>query len=171
HKPLCDDFRHDLIGVVDSIAPLVAQREGERIGNVGRVRGFKLVKHRRIIAESCERSKNMRGAIVLVAMLLAAPALADSPDISARRLLSGWKDQDASMRMLAEVIASAFASGLSWRGSLAGKEVYCPPPALKGQRIMSALEQFRGDNPDMAEKPYGDTMAATLTRTFPCQRF
>jgi len=111
----------------------------------------------------------MRGAIVLVAMLLAAPALADSPDISARRLLSGWKDQDASMRMLAEVIASAFASGLSWRGSLAGKEVYCPPPALKGQRIMSALEQFRGDNPDMAEKPYGDAMAATLVRAFPCQ--
>ena len=27
---------------------------------------------------------------------------------------------------------------------------------------MSALEQFLGDNPDMAEKPYGDAMAATL---------
>ena len=63
----------------------------------------------------------MRGAIVPIAMLLTAatPALADPPDISARRLLSGWRDQDASTRMLAEVIASAFAGGLSWRGSLA----------------------------------------------------
>ena len=26
---------------------------------------------------------------------------------------------------------------------------------------MSALEQFLGDNPDMAEKPYGDAMAAS----------
>jgi hypothetical protein len=24
----------------------------------------------------------------------------------------------------------------TWRGSLAGKEVYCPPPGLKGQQIM-----------------------------------
>ncbi len=71
--------------------------------------------------------------------------------------------------MLAEVIASAFASGLSWRGSLAGKEVYCPPPGLKGQRIMSAFEQFIADNPDLADRPYGDAMAATLSRTFPCQ--
>ena len=73
------------------------------------------------------------------------------------------------MRMLAEVIASAFASGLSWRGALAGKEVYCPPPGLKGQQIMGAFEKFLGDNPDMAEKQYGDAMAATLSRTFPCQ--
>ena len=34
---------------------------------------------------------------------------------------------------------------------------------------MSAFERFLADNPDMAEKPYGDAMAATLTRTFPCQ--
>ncbi len=73
------------------------------------------------------------------------------------------------MRMLAEVIASAFASGLAWRGSLAGKDVYCPPAGLEGQRIMSAYEHFLGDNPNMAEKPYGDAMAATLAQTFPCQ--
>ena len=79
---------------------------------------------------------------LFAAALLTSAVYADTPDISARRLLSSWTDGDPSMRMLAEVIASAFASGLSWRGSLAGKEVYCPPPALKGQRIMSALEQF-----------------------------
>jgi hypothetical protein len=52
---------------------------------------------------------------------------------------------------------------------LAGKEVFCPPPGLKGQRIMSAFEQFLEDNPDMAERPYGDAMAASLSRAFPCQ--
>jgi len=72
-------------------------------------------------------------------------------------------------RMLAEVIASAFASGLSWSGSLGGKEIYCPPPGLKGQQAMSAFEQFLNDNPDMAEKPYGDAMATSLGRAFPCQ--
>ena len=70
----------------------------------------------------------MRGGIVLVAMLLASAVWAQSPDISARRLLSGWKAEDPSMRMLAEVIASAFASGLSWSSAHGGKEVYCPPP-------------------------------------------
>ena len=111
----------------------------------------------------------MRGAIILVAMLLAGSAWADSPDISARKLLSGWKDQDPSMHMLAEVIASAFASGLDWSGALGDKKVYCPPPGLKGQQIMSAFEQLLGDNPDMAERPYGDAMAASLSRAFPCQ--
>jgi hypothetical protein len=108
------------------------------------------------------------GATLFAAVLLTSPVCADSPDISARRLLSSWRDGDPSMRGLAEVIASAFASGLSWRGSVAGKEVYCPPAGLKGQQIMSALEQFLGDNPDLAEKPYGDAMAATLVRAFPC---
>ena len=73
------------------------------------------------------------------------------------------------MGMLAEVIASAFASGLSWSASLGGKEVYCPPADLKGQQVMTALERFIEDNPDMAEKPYGDAMAATLSRAFPCR--
>jgi Ssp1 endopeptidase immunity protein Rap1a len=111
----------------------------------------------------------MRGGIVLVAMLLTSSVWAQSPDISARRLLSGWKAEDPSMRMLAEVIASAFAGGLSWRGSLAGKDVYCPPPGLKGQQVMIAFEKFLEENPDMAEKPYGDAMAAALSRGFPCQ--
>ena len=111
----------------------------------------------------------MRGAIVSIALLLVAPALADPPDISARRLLSEWNGRDTSTRMLAEVIASAFAGGLSWRGSLAGKDVYCPPPGFKGQQVMIAFEKFLEENPDMGEKPYGDAMAAALSRGFPCQ--
>ena len=84
----------------------------------------------------------MRGAILFVALLLAPAAWADSPDISAKRLLSAWKGEEPSMSKLAEVIASAFSSGLSWHGSLAGKEVFCPLPGLNGHEIMSALEQF-----------------------------
>ncbi len=73
------------------------------------------------------------------------------------------------MRLLAEVIASAFAGGLSWNGSLAGKGIYCPPQGLKGQQVMSALEKYVGDNPDVAERPYGEAMAASLSRAFPCK--
>ena len=102
-------------------------------------------------------------------MLLTSSVGSQSPDISARRLLSGWKAEDPSMRMLAEVIASAFASGPSWSASMGDKAVHCPPPDLKGHEVMIAFEQFLGDNPDMAEKPYGDAMAASLSREFPCQ--
>ena len=55
------------------------------------------------------------------------------------------------MRMVAEVIASAFARRLSWTGSLEGKEVYCPPPGLKGGQVMTALDRFLASNPDLAE--------------------
>ncbi len=111
----------------------------------------------------------MRTAIVFVAMLLAVPAEADSPDISARRLLSEWNGQDPMTKMLAEVIAAAFSGGLSWRGTLRGKEIYCPPPGLKGHEIMTSFEQFLNDNSDMVERPYGDAMAASLSRAFSCQ--
>ena len=112
----------------------------------------------------------MRGVVFLIAaMLPALPVRADTPDISARRLLLEWNGQDPMTRMLAEVIAAAFSGGLSWRGSLAGKEIYCPPPGLKGHEIMISFEQFLNDNPDMADKPYGDAMASTLSRAFPCQ--
>jgi hypothetical protein len=57
-----------------------------------------------------------------------------------QRLLSSWKDEDPGMRMVAEVIASAFASGFSWGGDAAGKHAYCALPDLKGRRIMSAFE-------------------------------
>jgi hypothetical protein len=106
---------------------------------------------------------------VIVATLIAYTAHADGPDISAQRLLSAWKGDDANMRLVAEVIASAFASGLSWKGLLGGKEVYCPPPRLKGGQVMTTLDQFLASNPDMAEKSYGDAMAASLSRAFPCQ--
>jgi hypothetical protein len=72
------------------------------------------------------------------------------------------------MRMVAEVIASAFASGFSWGGDAAGKRAYCAPPDLKGPQIMGAFEAFVRDNPASAERPYGETMAATLRKAFPC---
>ena len=90
----------------------------------------------------CNLYRLTKCSLVFVAVLLGTAGSADFPDISARRLLSAWKDQDANMRMVAEVIASAFSSGLSWRGSLGGKEVYCPPPGLRGGQVMNALERF-----------------------------
>jgi hypothetical protein len=98
------------------------------------------------------------------AALIVSAAQADGPDISAQRLLSSWKGEDPGMKMVAEVIASAFASGLSWKGSLGGKEVYCPPPGLKGGQVMTALDQFFASNPGLAEKQYGDAMAVSLVQ-------
>jgi Rap1a immunity proteins len=49
------------------------------------------------------------------------------------------------------------------------RQIYCPPPGLKGHEIMIAFEQFLNDNPGMTEKPSGDAMAASLSRAFPCQ--
>jgi hypothetical protein len=70
-------------------------------------------------------------------------------------LLESWKGEDPNMRMVAEVIASAFASGLSWKGTLAGNEVYYPPRGLKGGEVMTALDEFLASNPNFAEKTYG----------------
>jgi Rap1a immunity proteins len=115
-------------------------------------------------------SKLYRAAVAaFTAALIASGARADGPDISAQRLLDNWKGEDPGMRMVAEVIASAFASGLSWRGTLAGKEVYCPPQGFKGGQVMATLDQFLVSNPDLAERSYGDAMAASLSRAFPCQ--
>jgi hypothetical protein len=105
---------------------------------------------------------------VFVAALVATAALADGPDISARRLLASWHDEDPGMRMVAEVIGSAFASGFSWGGDVAGKRAYCAPQDLKGRQIMSAFEEFLRDNPKMADEPYGAAMAGTLNKAFPC---
>jgi hypothetical protein len=73
-------------------------------------------------------------------MLIASAAQADGPDISAQRLLSSWQDEDPSMRMVAEVIASAFASGFSWGGDAAGKRVY---GRSLGQEVMMRLGRTR----------------------------
>jgi Rap1a immunity proteins len=105
---------------------------------------------------------------VFVVMLIASAARADGPDISAQRLLASWHDEDPSMRMVAEMIASAFASGFSWGGDAAGKRAYCAAPDLKGGQIMSAFEEFLRDNPKLADEPYGAAMAGTLSKAFPC---
>src|ERR1700685_2657444 len=99
-------------------------------------------------------SKMYRAAVVaFAAALITSAAQADGPNTSAQGLLSAWKGEDANMRMVAEVIASAFASGLSWKGTLAGKEVYCPPQGFKGRQVMAALDQFLVSNPDMVRIP------------------
>jgi hypothetical protein len=72
------------------------------------------------------------------------------------------------MRMVAEVIASAFASGFSWGGDAAGKRTYCAPPDLKGRQIMRAFEDLVKDNPTLGDRPYGESMAGTLIKSFPC---
>jgi hypothetical protein len=105
---------------------------------------------------------------VFVATLIASAARADGPDISAQHLLSSWHDEDPGMRMIAEVIASAFASGFSWGGDAAGKRVYCASPDIKGGQVMTAFEQFLRDNRKMADEPYGAAMAETLNEAFPC---
>jgi hypothetical protein len=107
-------------------------------------------------------------AAAFTVALITSAAQADGSNTSAQGLLSAWKGEDPNMRMVAEVIASAFASGLSWKGTLAGKEVYCPPQGLKGGQIMTALDQFLASNPNFAEKTYGDAMAISLSRAFPC---
>jgi hypothetical protein len=103
-----------------------------------------------------------------LAMLVASVAEAAGPDISAQRLLSSWQEGDPSMRMVAEMIASAFASGFSWGGNVAGKQVYCAQFDVRRHEIMSAFEGFLRDHPQMASEPYGAAMAATLSRAFPC---
>ena len=110
-------------------------------------------------------------AVALLATLLTGGAHADGADISAQRLLDSWHDDDPGMRMVAEVIASAFASGFSWGGGASGKSKYCAPSDLKGTLIMSAFAGFLKDNPKMADQPYGAAMSGTLMKTFPCGTF
>jgi hypothetical protein len=107
-------------------------------------------------------------AVVIVALTI--PGVRAGPeDATAQNLLENWKDGDPSTTAFAEVIASAFASGLFWGGHLGGTEVYCPAPNLGGQEIMSAFERFLKANPDMAGKPYGAAMATALRQAFPCE--
>ena len=106
---------------------------------------------------------------VFVATLIASAAQADGPDISAQRLLSAWKGEDPSMKMVAEVIASAFSSGLSWKGSARRKGTLLSAVGAEGRQVMTTPEHFLEHNPKMAEKSYGDAMAASLSRAFPCR--
>jgi hypothetical protein len=90
--------------------------------------------------------------------------------MSAQRLLASWQEGDPGMKMLAEVIASAFASGMSWAGTIEGHPVYCPPSTapLVGKQLMGILEHFVAENPDAADKTYDFALSASLSRAFPC---
>ena len=107
---------------------------------------------------------------VLLIVVWASVARADPANTTARALVAAWKDADRGMAAVAEVIASAFASGMSWAGTIEGRPVYCPPPTepLTGNQLMSILERFVADNPDAADKTYGFALPASLTRAFPC---
>ena len=107
-------------------------------------------------------------AIVCAAVLWASVAWAGPENATARALVAEWKDGDPGMTLVAEVIGSAFASGLAAAGKLGGGEVFCPPSDLGGKQIMSVLDRFVADNPDLADQPYGVAMAASLSRAFPC---
>jgi len=74
------------------------------------------------------------------------------------------------MAAVAEVIASAFASGMSWAGTIEGHPLYCPPPngAFTGNQAMSILESFIADHFETADKTYGLALSASLRQAFPC---
>ena len=74
------------------------------------------------------------------------------------------------MAAVAEVIASAFASGMSWAGAIEGHPLYCPPltAALTGNQAMSILESFIADHPETADKTYGLALSAGLRQAFSC---
>ena len=107
---------------------------------------------------------------VLLAALWTSDARAGPADTTARALIAAWKDADPGMAKVAEVIASAFAGGMSWAGTIEDRPVYCPPPTapLTGGQIMGILERFVADNPTSAEKTYGFALSASLSRAFPC---
>jgi hypothetical protein len=110
----------------------------------------------------------LRAIVVLGIMVLATGAFSGPQDATARRLLASWKDDELGVRAVAEVIASAFASGLAWAGTLAERGVYCPPPGLDGPKVMSALESYVGQHPRVSDQPYGEALAAALSGAFPC---
>jgi hypothetical protein len=109
-------------------------------------------------------------AAVLLAALWSSEARADPANTTARALVAAWKDADRGMAAVAEVIASAFASGMSWAVAIEGRPLYCPPPTapLTGPQPMGILERFVADHPDSADKTYGFALAASLTQAFPC---
>jgi hypothetical protein len=80
-----------------------------------------------------------------------------------------WKDPDRSAMMVAEVIASAFASGMSAPAALSEKPIYCPPTdrTFNGRQVMTLLDGFVGANPDAAEKPMASRCPPVCARRFP----
>ena len=73
------------------------------------------------------------------------------------------------MAAIAEVIASAFASGMSWAGTIEGHPLYCPPTgAFTGNQAMRILDSFIADHPETADQTYGLALSAGLRQAFPC---
>ncbi len=109
-------------------------------------------------------------ATVLLTALWTSSALSDPARTTAQALVADWKNGDREMAAVAEVIASAFASGMSWAGTIEGHPLYCPPPngAFTGSQAMSILESFVADHPQMADKTYGLALSAGLRQAFPC---
>jgi len=108
--------------------------------------------------------------VVLLAAVWASDARSDPADTTARALVADWKNGDREMSAVAEVIASAFASGMSWAGTIEGHPLYCLPPigAFTGNQAMSILESFIPDHPETADKTYGLALSASLRQAFPC---
>ncbi len=106
----------------------------------------------------------------LFAAVWTSGARAGPDGTTARALVADWKAGDREMAAVAEVIASSFASGMSWAGTIAGHPLYCAPPteAFTGNQAMSILESFIADHPETADKTYGLALSASLRHAFPC---
>ena len=107
-------------------------------------------------------------ALILLTAVWTSGARADPARTTVRALVADWKDGE--MAAVAEVIASAFASGMSWAGTIEGHPLYCPPPigAFTGNQAMRILESFIADHPETADKTYGLALSASLRQAFPC---
>jgi hypothetical protein len=103
-------------------------------------------------------------AAVLLAAVWTSDARAGSAGATTRALVADWKEGDREMAAVAEVIASAFASGMSWAGTIEGHPLYCPPPigAFTDKQAMSIPESFIADHPKTADKTYGLALSASL---------
>jgi hypothetical protein len=80
----------------------------------------------------------MRQVVVIVsaAVLYASAAWAGAENATARALVAEWNGGNPGMALVAEVIASAFASGLAAAGRLGGREVvsFARRPTLGANR-------------------------------------
>ena len=78
------------------------------------------------IGRSTDGHLLVRAVIVLFVVALFPPlAWAGQQDATARQLLASWKDEDPSIRAVAQVVAAAFASGLAWSGTLGAELAGC----------------------------------------------
>ncbi len=100
-------------------------------------------------------------AAILLAVAWTSGARAGPADTTARALVADWKAGDREMAAVAEVIASAFASGMSWAGTIEGHPLYCPPPigaftgnqARASSRTSSSIIPRRPTKPTVLRSP------------------